>query len=89
VIDELDRRTNYAYDLLDRLITVSEPVRAGLSRPVTHYHDPAWQGDPRNIAFLRQGSGQSHMTMGHPGGTRAPQPSGDLIDRQAMLEGLE
>jgi RHS repeat-associated protein len=47
---------------------------------------PAWAGDPRNIAFLRQGSGQTHMTIGHPGGTRAPQPEGYLIDRQAMLD---
>jgi hypothetical protein len=49
---------------------------------------PAWQGDPRNIAFLKQGVGESHMGVGHPGGTRAPQPTGDLIDRQAMLDKL-
>jgi hypothetical protein len=49
---------------------------------------PAWQGDPRNIAFLKQGSGEGHMVVGHPGGTRAPQPTGNLIDRQAMLDGL-
>jgi hypothetical protein len=45
----------------------------------------AWQGDPRNIAFLKQGPGESHMAKGHPGGTRAPQPEAYLIDRQAML----
>ncbi len=47
-----------------------------------------WKGDPRNIAFLRQGSGESHMTLGHPGGTSKAQPQGDLIDRQAMLNAL-
>jgi len=49
---------------------------------------PEWQGDPRNIAFLKQGSGESHMTVGHPGGTSAPQPQGYLIDRQLMLNRL-
>src|SRR5262245_57268889 len=37
---------------------------------------PAWKGDPRNIEFLKQGAGEEHMTYGHPGGTRAPQPPG-------------
>jgi hypothetical protein len=46
---------------------------------------PEWKGDPRNIASLKQGAGESHMTVGHPGGTRAPQPEGNLIDRKAML----
>jgi hypothetical protein len=46
---------------------------------------PEWQGDPRNIAFLKQGAGQSHMTTGHPGGTKVPQGGGDLIDRTAMF----
>jgi hypothetical protein len=45
----------------------------------------AWAGDPRNIAFLKQGSGEAHMRLGHPGGTAAPQPEGYLIDRAAML----
>lgn len=44
-----------------------------------------WKGDPRNIAFLRQGSGEEHMVLGHPGGTQAKQPPRDLIDRQQML----
>jgi hypothetical protein len=46
---------------------------------------PDWQGDPRNIEFLRQGSGEEHMVLGHPGGTRAQQPPRELIDREAML----
>jgi hypothetical protein len=48
----------------------------------------AWAGDPRNIAFLKQGSGESHMRLGHPGGTAAPQPEGYLIDRSAMIANL-
>jgi hypothetical protein len=47
-----------------------------------------WKGDPRNIEFLRQGKGEEHMVVGHPGGTRAVQPPGTLIDRQAMLNSL-
>lgn len=54
---------------------------------INRVHDyPQWAGDPRNIAFLKQGSGESHMATGHPGGTRAKQPPGSLIDRQAMLK---
>lgn len=49
---------------------------------------PAWKGDPRNIEFLRQGRGQEHMRIGHPGGTRAVQPPGLLIDRESMLLSL-
>jgi RHS repeat-associated protein len=47
---------------------------------------PEWEGDPRNIFFLRQGSGEEHMTVGHPGGTRAPQPERPLVDRKATLK---
>jgi hypothetical protein len=53
---------------------------------VDHYED--LQGDPRNIFFLRQGGGEEHMSMGHPGGTRAAQPQMPLIDRQWMLDNL-
>jgi hypothetical protein len=50
----------------------------------------AWQADPRNIAFLEQGAGKEHFSIGHPGGTKAPQQNpADLIDRQAMLESLK
>ncbi len=49
---------------------------------------PAWKGDPRNIEFLKRGAGQEHMRLGHPGGTRAAQPPGYLIDRESMLESL-
>lgn len=53
---------------------------------INRVHDfPAWQGDPRNIEFLRQGSGNEHMADGHPGGTRAAQPEKPLIDRAEML----
>ena len=48
-----------------------------------------WQGDPRNIEFLRQGKGEEHMTIGHPGGTRAIQPARPLIDRESMLNSLD
>ena len=49
---------------------------------------PAWQGDPRNITFLRPGKGEEHMAVGHPGGTRVSQPSSLLIDRESMLKSL-
>src|SRR5262249_19697126 len=49
---------------------------------------PEWQADPRNIAFLEKRAGKSHMTLGHPGGTRVRQPGSDLIDRQAMIDAL-
>jgi hypothetical protein len=50
----------------------------------------AWQADPRNIAFLEQGAGKEHFSIGHPGGTKAPQQNpADLIDRQAMLDSLK
>ncbi|MCL4806865.1 MAG: hypothetical protein KJ062_03575 [Thermoanaerobaculia bacterium] len=47
-----------------------------------------WRGDPRNIVFARQGSGEEHMVLGHPGGTQASQPERLLIDREAMLRSL-
>ena len=49
---------------------------------------PAWQGDPRNITFLRPGKGEEHLAVGHPGGTRVSQPSSLLIDRESMLKSL-
>ena len=48
-----------------------------------------WAGDPRNIFFLRQGSGNEHMVLGHPGGTTVSQPGGSLVDRQWMLDNLD
>ncbi|WP_391542764.1 hypothetical protein [Posidoniimonas polymericola] len=48
---------------------------------------PAYAGDPRNIHFLARGSGREHMVLGHPGGTRAVQPPGNLIDREAIIRG--
>lgn len=48
-----------------------------------------WKGDPRNIDFMKQGSGEEHMTKGHPGGTKAKQPPGKLIDREQMLKNWE
>ncbi|MEM8947584.1 MAG: hypothetical protein AAGD11_20595 [Planctomycetota bacterium] len=48
---------------------------------------PAYAGDPRNIHFLSRGAGLEHMRLGHPGGTRAVQPPGNLIDREALLRG--
>ena len=50
---------------------------------------PEFQGDGRNIFFLRQGAGGEHMRLGHPGGTSAPQPEKFLIDRRWMLDNLD
>ena len=43
---------------------------------------PEWQGDPRNITFVRTGS--IHMNDYHGGAWTNP-TSGNLIDRQAMI----
>ena len=48
---------------------------------------PDWTGDPRNIVFLRRGSGQEHVVIGHEG-HYTNSSSGNLIDRQAIIDAI-
>lgn len=90
---ELIRRTgrgtaDWAPDELTRIVAGADFRELGYTgHHINRVRDlPIWRGDPRNIAFMRQGAGESHMRIGHPGETQAAQPEGYLIDRQAMLD---